>query len=76
MVNAFLLAFGGGLLVAGRIGDLLGHRRAFLAGIALLTVGSALAGLAPATGWLTAAGGSCRARAPPSPDPRAWPCCR
>ncbi|GAA2888358.1 MFS transporter [Streptosporangium fragile] len=45
--NGFLLAFGGLLLLAGRLGDVLGHRRVFLAGIALVVVASLLAGLAP-----------------------------
>ncbi|MER6832057.1 MFS transporter [Streptosporangium sp. NPDC000563] len=45
--NGFLLAFGGLLLLAGRLGDVLGHRRVFLAGIGLVVVASLLAGLAP-----------------------------
>lgn len=47
VVNGFFLAFGGLLLLAGRLGDVLGHRRVFLAGIALVTVASLIAGLAP-----------------------------
>lgn len=47
VATAFLLAFGGLLLLSGRIGDTLGHRRVFLSGIALITVASLLAGLAP-----------------------------
>ncbi|MGW4639045.1 MFS transporter [Sphaerisporangium sp. NPDC004334] len=45
--NGFLLAFGGLLLLAGRLGDVLGHRRVFLTGIALVVVASLVAGLAP-----------------------------
>ncbi len=46
VVNAYLIAFGGLLLLAGRLGDLVGRRRIFLAGIALFTVSSLLCGLA------------------------------
>ncbi|RGA01444.1 MFS transporter [Microbispora triticiradicis] len=45
--NGFFLAFGGLLLFAGRLGDVLGHRRVFLAGIGLVVVASLIAGLAP-----------------------------
>ncbi|MFI7630605.1 MFS transporter [Microbispora rosea] len=45
--NGFLLAFGGLLLFAGRLGDALGHRRVFLAGVGLIVVASLVAGLAP-----------------------------
>ncbi|MBX6387046.1 MAG: MFS transporter [Microbispora sp.] len=45
--NGFLLAFGGLLLFAGRLGDVLGHRRVFLAGVGLVVVASLVAGLAP-----------------------------
>ncbi|SCE95230.1 drug resistance transporter, EmrB/QacA subfamily [Micromonospora coriariae] len=40
VVNAYLVAFGGLLLLSGRLGDLLGRRRIFLAGIALFTLAS------------------------------------
>jgi EmrB/QacA subfamily drug resistance transporter len=55
VVNAFLLTFGSLLLLAGRLGDLLGRKRVFLAGIAAFTVASALCGLAPSQGLLIAA---------------------
>ena len=55
VVNAYTLAFGGLLLLGGRIGDIMGHRRTFVAGIALFTVASALAGLAQAPWQLLAA---------------------
>jgi EmrB/QacA subfamily drug resistance transporter len=45
VVNAYLITFGGFLLLGGRFGDLFGHRRLFLAGIALFTVASAVCGL-------------------------------
>ncbi|HVC79172.1 MAG TPA: DHA2 family efflux MFS transporter permease subunit [Chloroflexota bacterium] len=46
VVNAYLLTFGGFLLLGGRLGDLFGHRRLFLAGIALFTLASLCCGLA------------------------------
>ena len=46
VANAYMLTFGGFLLLAGRLGDLFGHRRLFLIGIALFTVSSLGAGLA------------------------------
>ncbi|MFF3442027.1 MFS transporter [Streptosporangium sp. NPDC002721] len=54
VVNAFLLSFGGVLLLGGRLGDLFGHRTVFLAGTGLLAAASLLAGLAPDLGWLLA----------------------
>src|SRR5437870_10480563 len=45
VVNAYLLTFGGFLLLGGRLGDLFGHRRLFLAGIALFTSASLACGL-------------------------------
>jgi EmrB/QacA subfamily drug resistance transporter len=46
VVNAYLIPFGGLLLLAGRTGDLIGRKRMFLTGIAVFTVASALCGLA------------------------------
>src|SRR2546421_1580213 len=46
VVNAYLLTFGGFLLLGGRLGDLFGHRRLFLLGIALFTLASLACGLA------------------------------
>ena len=46
VVNAYMIAFGGLLLLAGRLGDLLGRRRIFLSGIAVFTVASLACGLA------------------------------
>jgi EmrB/QacA subfamily drug resistance transporter len=46
VVNAYLLTFGGFLLLGGRLGDLFGHRRLFLFGIALFTGASFACGLA------------------------------
>src|SRR5256885_744993 len=45
VVNAYLLTYGGFLLLGGRLGDLFGHRRLFLAGLALFTVASLVCGL-------------------------------
>ncbi len=55
VVNAYLLTFGGFLLLGGRLGDLFGHRRLFLAGIALFTLASLACGLATTQGLLIAA---------------------
>jgi EmrB/QacA subfamily drug resistance transporter len=51
VVNAYLLTFGGFLLLGGRLGDLFGPRRLFLTGIAVFTLASLLCGLADAK-WL------------------------
>jgi len=55
VVNAFLVTFGSFLLLAGRLGDLLGRKRVFLAGVVVFTAASALCGLAPTQGVLVAA---------------------
>ena len=55
VVNAYLLTFGGFLLLGGRLGDLFGHRRMFLSGIALFTLASLACGLATSQGALIAA---------------------
>src|SRR6201993_5205621 len=55
VVNAYLLTFGGFLLLGGRLGDLFGQRRLFIAGIALFTFTSLLCGLASSKAMLIAA---------------------
>jgi EmrB/QacA subfamily drug resistance transporter len=55
VVNAYLIAFGGLLLLAGRIGDLIGQRRVFLLGLAVFTVASLLCAVAQSQGLLIAA---------------------
>jgi EmrB/QacA subfamily drug resistance transporter len=54
VVNAYLLTFGGFLLLAGRLGDLLGNRRIFLGGVVAFVVASVACGLAPTAGLLVA----------------------
>ncbi|MBO3751291.1 MFS transporter [Streptosporangiaceae bacterium NEAU-GS5] len=46
VVNAYMIAFGGFLLLAGRMGDLVGRKRVFLAGLAVFTLASLAGGLA------------------------------
>jgi EmrB/QacA subfamily drug resistance transporter len=55
VVNAYLLTFGGCLLLGGRLGDLFGHRRLFLAGITLFTASSLACGLATSQEFLVGA---------------------
>src|SRR3954470_23485836 len=55
VVNAYLLTFGGFLLLGGRLGDLYGHRRVFLAGIALFSAASLACGLSTTQGMLIGA---------------------
>jgi len=55
VVNAYLLTYGGFLLLGGRLGDLFGHRRLFLAGIALFTLASLACGLSTSQNQLIAA---------------------
>jgi EmrB/QacA subfamily drug resistance transporter len=55
VVNAYLISFGGLLLLAGRFGDLVGRRRVFLAGVSLFTGASVLCGAAQSAAWLVAA---------------------
>ena len=54
VVTAYAILFGGALLLGGRMSDLLGRRRLFMAGLALFTVSSALDGLAWSSGSLIA----------------------
>jgi EmrB/QacA subfamily drug resistance transporter len=55
VANAYLLTFGGFLLLAGRLGDLYGHRRLFLLGITLFTLASLTCGLAGSQAMLVSA---------------------
>jgi EmrB/QacA subfamily drug resistance transporter len=55
VVNAYLLTYGGCLLLGGRLGDLFGHRRLFLSGITLFTAASLVCGVSTTQGMLIAA---------------------
>ncbi len=55
VVNAYLIAFGGLLLLAGRLGDLVGRKRMFLIGLAVFTTASLLCGLSMSQPMLVAA---------------------
>jgi EmrB/QacA subfamily drug resistance transporter len=55
VVNSYLIAFGGLLLLAGRLGDLFGRRRVLLTGLAVFTLASLLCGLASSPEVLVAA---------------------
>jgi EmrB/QacA subfamily drug resistance transporter len=55
VVNAYALAFGGLLLLGGRMGDLLGRRRMFIGGLLLFTAASLAGGFATSQAWLLAA---------------------
>jgi EmrB/QacA subfamily drug resistance transporter len=55
VVNAYLITFGGFLLLGGRLGDLFGHRRLFLIGLGVFTLASLACGLAGSQEFLVAA---------------------
>jgi EmrB/QacA subfamily drug resistance transporter len=55
VVNAYMLTFGGFLLLGGRLGDHFGHRRLFIGGITLFTLASLVCGTAGSQGLLVAA---------------------
>jgi len=55
VVNAYLVPFGGLLLLAGRLGDLLGQRRIFLVGLVVFTTASLLCGISQTQGMLIGA---------------------
>src|SRR5437763_11749765 len=55
VVNAYLIAFGGLLLLAGRLGDLIGRRRVFLTGLTVFTAASLVCGVAQSRGLLIGA---------------------
>jgi EmrB/QacA subfamily drug resistance transporter len=55
VINAYLIAFGGLLLLVGRLGDLIGRRRIFLAGLVVFTLASLLCGAAQSQAMLVAA---------------------
>ena len=55
VINGYLITFGGLLLLAGRMGDLVGRKKVFLAGLAVFTAASIACGLAPTQGALIGA---------------------
>jgi EmrB/QacA subfamily drug resistance transporter len=55
VVNAYLITFGGFLLLGGRLGDLFGHRRLFLVGLTVFTLASLACGLAGSQEFLVGA---------------------
>src|SRR3954470_18769926 len=55
ILNAYVITFGGFLLLGGRVADLLGRRRIFMSGLVLFAAASLLGGFAQSEGWLIAA---------------------
>src|SRR4051794_26473106 len=54
VINGYTIAYAGFLLLGGRLADVIGQRRAFLAGLGLFVAGSLVGGLAPTPGVLIA----------------------
>ncbi|MDH2413174.1 DHA2 family efflux MFS transporter permease subunit [Nocardioides sp. CER19] len=54
VVNAYMLTYGGFLLLGGRLGDLFGNRRVFLGAVVAFTLASVACGFAPSSGLLVA----------------------
>jgi EmrB/QacA subfamily drug resistance transporter len=54
VIDGYLITFGGLLLLAGRLGDLVGRKRVFLAGLVIFTAASVLCGIAASQGMLIA----------------------
>src|ERR1700740_3831822 len=46
VITAYVLTFGGLLLIGGRVGDVIGHKRAFLSGVGVFTIASLVCGVA------------------------------
>ena len=67
VVTIYTLAFGGVLLLGGRLGDLYGRRRMFVWGVALFTIASLVAGIAQTESQMLVARVRSRASAAPSP---------
>jgi EmrB/QacA subfamily drug resistance transporter len=55
VVNAYLLTFGGFLLLSGRLGDIFGHRKLFFIGLIIFCTASFFCGIAPSQIWLITA---------------------
>src|SRR6201984_666700 len=55
VINGYLITFGGFLLLAGRIGDLIGRKKGFLAGLVMFTAASILCGVATSQATLIGA---------------------
>ncbi|HEX5193896.1 MAG TPA: MFS transporter [Solirubrobacteraceae bacterium] len=55
VINAFLVTFGSFLLLAGRLGDLVGRKRVFMLGVTVFTIASVACGVAPSQGFLIGA---------------------
>lgn len=55
VVNAYLLTFGGFLLLSGRLGDIFGHRKLFIIGLVIFCIASLFCGIAPSQVWLVTA---------------------
>jgi len=79
VISGYTLAFGGLLLLGGRLGDVLGRRRMFVLGLAVFSLGSLAGGLATTSGWLIASravqgvGGAIAAPTRPVPHRRHLP---
>src|SRR3954468_17668930 len=71
--NAYLLAFGGLLLLGARAGDPLGRRKVFVVGLGLFTRAAAAVGAARSEAWLRTGPPARRRRAPGRHDARAHP---
>ena len=70
VISAYVLGFGGFLLLGGRLADLLGRRRVFLIALGVFVVASGLGGLVD-EGWLLIATRFVKGVSAPSPHPRA-----